>query len=129
MIRRKKSSAAVPNGQSLGQYTQTEDKMPVTRISIREGKSPEYKQTLMDEIYEAMRETVAIKDGDRFMAIAEHGAHEFAYGPFLGSTVAMISYRSRCSGHRARRSLPSSRCTRRSSSGSESTRGSDPRMC
>jgi 4-oxalocrotonate tautomerase len=58
--------------------------MPVTRISIREGKSPEYKQALMDEIYEAMRETVAIKDGDRFMAIAEHGEHEFAYGPFLG---------------------------------------------
>jgi len=58
--------------------------MPVTRIAIREGKTPEYKQALMDEIYEAMRETVAIKDGDRFMAIAEHGAHEFAYGPFLG---------------------------------------------
>ena len=58
--------------------------MPVTRISIREGKSPEYKQALMDEIYEAMRETVAIKDGDRFMAIAEHGEHEFAYGAFLG---------------------------------------------
>ena len=58
--------------------------MPVTRISIREGKSPEYKQALLDEIYEAMRETVAIKDGDRFMTIAEHGEHEFAYGPFLG---------------------------------------------
>ena len=43
--------------------------MPVTRIAIREGKTPEYKQALMDEIYEAMRETVAIKDGDRFMAI------------------------------------------------------------
>ena len=58
--------------------------MPVTRISIREGKSPEYKQALMDEIYEALRDTVAIKDGDRFMPIAQHGAHEFAYGPFLG---------------------------------------------
>jgi 4-oxalocrotonate tautomerase len=31
-----------------------------------------------------MRETVAIKDGDRFMAITEHGDDEFAYGPFLG---------------------------------------------
>jgi 4-oxalocrotonate tautomerase len=58
--------------------------MPVTRIAIREGKTPEYKQALMDEIYEAMRETVAIKDGDRFMAVSEHGEHEFAYGPFLG---------------------------------------------
>lgn len=58
--------------------------MPVTRIAIREGKSPDYKQALLDEIYEAMRETVQIKDGDRFMTISEHGAHEFAYGPFLG---------------------------------------------
>jgi 4-oxalocrotonate tautomerase len=58
--------------------------MPVTRIAIREGKNPQYKQALMDEIYEAMRETVAIKDGDRFMAITEHGEHEFAYGAFLG---------------------------------------------
>jgi 4-oxalocrotonate tautomerase len=58
--------------------------MPVTRIAIRDGKALEYKQALMDEIYEAMRESVAIKDGDRFMAISEHGKHEFAYGAFLG---------------------------------------------
>ena len=58
--------------------------MPVTRIAIRGGKPDEYKQALLDEIYEAMRETVAIKDDDRFMAITEHSEHEFAYGPFLG---------------------------------------------
>ena len=58
--------------------------MPVTRIAIREGKTSEYKRALMDETYEAMRETVAIKDGDRFMAVTEHGKDEFAYGPFLG---------------------------------------------
>jgi 4-oxalocrotonate tautomerase len=38
--------------------------VPITRIAIREGKSSEYKRALMDEIYEAMRETVAIKDGE-----------------------------------------------------------------
>jgi 4-oxalocrotonate tautomerase len=58
--------------------------MPVTRIAIRQGKTDEYKQALLDEIYEAMRETVAIQEGDRFMAITEHGPHEFAYGAFLG---------------------------------------------
>jgi 4-oxalocrotonate tautomerase len=58
--------------------------MPITRIAIREGKTSEYKYALMDEIYEAMRETVAIKDGDRFMAITEHGDDEFAFGSFLG---------------------------------------------
>ena len=58
--------------------------MPMTRIAIRRGKAPEYKQALLHEIYEAMHQTVAIKDGDRFMAITEHGDDEFAYGPFLG---------------------------------------------
>ncbi|HEY3776001.1 MAG TPA: tautomerase family protein [Solirubrobacteraceae bacterium] len=58
--------------------------MPVTRIAIRQGQTDDYKQALLDEIYEAMRETVAIKEGDRFMAITEHGPHEFAFGPFLG---------------------------------------------
>ena len=57
--------------------------MPVTRIAIRQGRSHEFKQALMDEIYEAMRETIHIKDGDRFMTITEHGASEFAYGSFL----------------------------------------------
>jgi hypothetical protein len=47
--------------------------MPVTRIAIGDGKSPEYKRALLDE-----------KDGDRFMAITEHDANSFAYGPFLG---------------------------------------------
>jgi hypothetical protein len=46
--------------------------MPVTRIAIRDGKTSQYKQALLDEIYEATRETVAIKEGDRFMAITEH---------------------------------------------------------
>jgi 4-oxalocrotonate tautomerase len=58
--------------------------MPMTRIAIRDGKSSAYKQALMDGIYEAMRETVAISDGDRFMTITEHDADAFAYGPFLG---------------------------------------------
>jgi hypothetical protein len=58
--------------------------MPVTRIAIRDGKTSQYKQALLDEIYEAMRETVAIKEGDRFMAITEHTESEFAHGPFLG---------------------------------------------
>jgi 4-oxalocrotonate tautomerase len=58
--------------------------MPVTRIAIRNGKTPEYKRALLEEIYQAMRETVAIKEGDRFMAITEHDEDEFAYGPFLG---------------------------------------------
>lgn len=56
--------------------------MPVTGVAIREGKTPQYDQALLDDIYEAMRQTVAIMHGDCFMAITEHGEHEFAYGRF-----------------------------------------------
>ena len=59
--------------------------MPVSRIAIRKGKPPAYKQALMDAVYEAMRETVHIKDGDRFQTVSEHDASEFGYGAdFLG---------------------------------------------
>ncbi|MGI9352526.1 MAG: tautomerase family protein [Rhizobiaceae bacterium] len=46
--------------------------MPLTRISLREGKSPEYHKTLMDQIYLAMHETLATPENDRFATITEH---------------------------------------------------------
>jgi 4-oxalocrotonate tautomerase len=54
--------------------------MPMTRVALRKGKSAEYKTAILDQIYAAMRETVHIKDGDRFMSITEHEVSEFAYG-------------------------------------------------
>ena len=41
--------------------------MPFTRISLRAGKSAEYKQAIFTGIYESMRETFAVAEGDRFM--------------------------------------------------------------
>ena len=59
--------------------------MPVTRIAIRDGKTSEYKQALMDEIYQAMRETFNVPDGDRFMILTEHDQDDFVYDPgYLG---------------------------------------------
>ena len=59
--------------------------MPVTRVAIRKGKSEEYKQAILDGIYAAQLEAVHISEGDRFMALSEHEASEFAYGAnFLG---------------------------------------------
>jgi 4-oxalocrotonate tautomerase len=54
--------------------------MPVSRVAIRRGKSPAYKQAILDAIYEAMRETVHIKEGDRFQTLTEHDSSEFGYG-------------------------------------------------
>jgi 4-oxalocrotonate tautomerase len=53
--------------------------MPLTRIDLRRGKSGEFKQTLMTEIYEAMRETFNVPENDRFMVINEHADDDFAF--------------------------------------------------
>ncbi|WP_336486345.1 tautomerase family protein [Methylobacterium nigriterrae] len=59
--------------------------MPMTRISLRRGKSAAYHAALMDGIYRAMRETFAVPEDDRFMMIHEHEAEGFAYGAtYLG---------------------------------------------
>lgn len=51
--------------------------MPLVRISIREGKSPEYHATLMEQIYLAMRESIGTPEDDRFATITEHKASGF----------------------------------------------------
>lgn len=55
--------------------------MPLTRISLRAGTTPAYRAALVAGIYDAMRETFAVPDGDLFAVIHEHGAADFAYGP------------------------------------------------
>lgn len=45
--------------------------MPFTRILLKKGKSPEYRRALMEQVYLAMRETIAIPEHDRFATITE----------------------------------------------------------
>ena len=59
--------------------------MPLTRISLRRGKSPKYRRAIMEGIYRAMRETFEVPEDDRFMTISQHDADEFDYGAsYLG---------------------------------------------
>ncbi len=59
--------------------------MPLVRISLREGKSPEYHKTLMEQIYLAMRESMGTPENDRFATITEHSASCFnTSGDYLG---------------------------------------------
>ena len=53
--------------------------MPLSRISLRKGKSPAYKQAILDGIYLAMRETFDVPEDDRFMIVSEHEAEDFNY--------------------------------------------------
>lgn len=59
--------------------------MPFTRISIRPGRSKAEKQTIMEQIYLAMRHTFAVAEGDRFMVVNEYAAEDFTYdAKYLG---------------------------------------------
>lgn len=54
--------------------------MPLTRISLRHGKSAAYRKAIRDGLYRAMREALDVPEGDRFMLITEHDEVDFDYG-------------------------------------------------
>ncbi len=45
--------------------------MPFTQISLKKGKSLEYRTALMEQVYLAMRESISIPEDDRFATITE----------------------------------------------------------
>jgi 4-oxalocrotonate tautomerase len=59
--------------------------MPLVRIDLLEGKSPEYRKALGDGVHRAMMEALAIPPDDRFQVITEHPAGDLIYDPqYLG---------------------------------------------
>jgi 4-oxalocrotonate tautomerase len=59
--------------------------MPLTRISLRRGKSPAYRKAIRDGVYLALRETFDVPEDDRFMTVTEHDADDFDFCPqYLG---------------------------------------------
>lgn len=54
--------------------------MPLTRISLRAGKSPDYRAALIRGVYAAQRETFAVPEDDLFAVIHEHDEAGFAFG-------------------------------------------------
>jgi len=59
--------------------------MPLTRVSMLKGKSPEYRRAILDSLYQAMREIFEIPEDDCFMVIEELEPENFLYGKtYLG---------------------------------------------
>lgn len=46
--------------------------MPLARIDLPRGKTPEYRRTIGDVVYEAMIRTINVPPNDRFQVITEH---------------------------------------------------------
>ena len=59
--------------------------MPLVRISLREGKTEEYKKALGDGVHRAMVEAIEAPAQYRFQIITEHAAGGLLYDPtYLG---------------------------------------------
>lgn len=59
--------------------------MPLTRVSLRRGKTTAYRKAILDGVYLALRETFNVPDDDRFMTVSQHDEDDFAYGAsYLG---------------------------------------------
>ncbi len=59
--------------------------MPLVRIDLITGKPADYRRAIGDVVYEAMRQTINVPEGDRFQVITEHAASNFIFDPnYLG---------------------------------------------
>jgi 4-oxalocrotonate tautomerase len=53
--------------------------MPLVRVSLRRGKSDDYKRAIGDGVYKAMREAFNVPEEDRFVVVSEHSESEFQF--------------------------------------------------
>ena len=55
--------------------------MPLVRVDIIKGKTPEYKKTVLDCIHAGLMESIDIEDWDRFQRIVEIPGDDFETAP------------------------------------------------
>jgi 4-oxalocrotonate tautomerase len=55
--------------------------MPLVRIALRRGKSPQHIAAIRNSIYRAMIEAFNVPQNDRFILVQQHEAEEFDYDP------------------------------------------------
>ncbi|HXO68194.1 MAG TPA: tautomerase family protein [Bradyrhizobium sp.] len=53
--------------------------MPLVRVSLRKGKSDDYKRAIGDSVYKAMIEVFNVPEEDRFVIVSEHSESEFQF--------------------------------------------------
>ena len=59
--------------------------MPLVRIALRKGKTPEFRRALSDGVHRAMVEAIKIPEQDKFQVLTEHDAESLIYDPsYLG---------------------------------------------
>ena len=74
--------------------------MPLVRVDMIEGKTPEYKKTVLNSIHRALMDSIGIEDWDRFQRIVEIHRDDFETSPektddFMIIEITMFSGRTR----------------------------------
>ena len=55
--------------------------MPLVRISMKTGRTPEQQRVIGNAVYDAMHETLDVPENDRFQVITEHAGEGLIYDP------------------------------------------------
>lgn len=59
--------------------------MPLVRIDLLEGTSCEYRKSIADGVHQAMIDSLAVPEADRFQVITEYPSDEMIFSPnYLG---------------------------------------------
>jgi phenylpyruvate tautomerase PptA (4-oxalocrotonate tautomerase family) len=64
--------------------------MPLVKISIREGKNPEYKRALLDGVHSALVDAFLIPDNDRHQQLFELDENNFEIPPTKSNQFVVI---------------------------------------
>jgi len=55
--------------------------VPLVRISLRSGKSRQYRRAIADSIHRSLVDAIKIPEKDRFQIVTEHAAGDLIYDP------------------------------------------------
>jgi phenylpyruvate tautomerase PptA (4-oxalocrotonate tautomerase family) len=63
--------------------------MPLVRIDLIRGKSAEYRKTVGEIVYNAMRDLINVPKGDKFQIVTEHAPEDLNFAEsYLGNTYS-----------------------------------------
>ena len=64
--------------------------MPLVRVEMLKGRSPEYKEKVLECIHDALVDAINIEDWDRFQRIIEYDKNDFEFPSFKSDSFMII---------------------------------------